>query len=116
MEIEFKDDDNKATDQILFLQLKSSDSSLSERKRDGAPIFRMPTARRATYRREQALPVLLVIRTPDGEVHRMEIRDDLKRASDNGKKVVRQIVFAGERFDVMCVQRWWDQALALNRP
>jgi hypothetical protein len=41
----------------------------------------------------------------------MEIRDWLKRASDEGKKPVRQIVFAGERFDVMSVRRWRDQAL-----
>jgi hypothetical protein len=30
--------------------------------------------------------------------------------------VVRQIVFAGERFDVMSVRRWRDQVLGLNRP
>jgi hypothetical protein len=116
MEIEFKDDNNKATGQILFLQWKSGDSYLSERKRDGALILRIPTARRATYRREQAFPVLLVIRTSDGEARWMQIRDYLKRISDNGKKVVRQIVFAGERFDVMSVRRWRDQALGLNRP
>jgi hypothetical protein len=46
----------------------------------------------------------------------MEIHDYLKRVSDNGKKVVRQIVFAGERFDVMSVRRWRDQAVGLNQP
>jgi len=35
----------------------------------------------------------------------------LKRASDNGKKPVKQIVFEGERFDVMGVRRWRDEAL-----
>ena len=115
MEIEFKDDNNKATSQILFLQLKSGDSYLSKRKRDGALIFRISTARRATYWREQAFPVLLVVRTSDGDVRWMEIRDYLKRVSDN-EKVVRQIVFAGERFDVISVRRWRDQALGLNRP
>jgi hypothetical protein len=49
MEIEFQDDNNKATGQILFLQLKSGDSYLSERKRDGALISRIPNARHATY-------------------------------------------------------------------
>ena len=33
----------------------------------------------------------------------MEVRDWLKRESDNGKKPV-QIVFEGERFDVMSVR------------
>jgi hypothetical protein len=40
----------------------------------------------------------------------------LKRASDNGKKPVKQIVFDGERFDVMSVRRWRDRVLgAVNR-
>ena len=42
-----------------------------------------------------------MIRNSKGEVRCMEVRDWLKRASDNGRKPVKQIVFAGERFDVM---------------
>ena len=56
-------------------------------------------------------PVLLVIRTSDCEVRWMEIRDYLKRESDNGKKAVKQIVFEGERLDVMSVRRWRERAL-----
>ncbi len=55
--------------------------------------------------------VLLVLRTSDGEVRWMEIREYLKRESDDGKKAVKQIVFEGERFDVMSVRRWRDRAL-----
>ena len=55
--------------------------------------------------------MLLVIRTSDGEVRWMEIRDYLIRESDDGKKAVKQIVFAGERFDVMSVRRWRESAL-----
>ena len=37
----------------------------------------------------------------------MDVRDWLKRATDNGKKRVRQIVFEGERLEVMsCVRVW----------
>ena len=57
----------------------------------------------------QAFPVLLVIRNSEGEVRWMEVRDWLKRASDNGKKGVKQIVFEGERFDVMSVRRWREK-------
>lgn len=46
------------------------------------------------------VPLLLAIRNAEGEVRWMEVRDWLKRASDNGRKPVKQIVFAGERFDV----------------
>jgi len=41
----------------------------------------------------------------------MEVRDWLKRASENGRKPVKQIVFEVERFDVMSVRRWRDRIL-----
>jgi hypothetical protein len=59
----------------------------------------------------RAFPVLLVIRNSDGETRWMEVRDWLKRASGEGKKPVTQIVFEGERFDVMSVRRWRDRVL-----
>jgi hypothetical protein len=55
--------------------------------------------------------VLLVIRSSDGEVRWMDVRDWLKRASDNAKKQLKQIVFTGERFDVMSVRRWRERVL-----
>ena len=60
---------------------------------------------------DSPFPVLLVIRNSEGEVRWMEVRDWLKRASDNGKKPVKQIVFEGERFDVMSVRRWRERVL-----
>ena len=59
----------------------------------------------------QAFPVLLVIRHSEGEVRWIEVHEWLKRARDNGKKPVKQIVFEGERFDVMSVRRWRDRVL-----
>jgi hypothetical protein len=41
----------------------------------------------------------------------MEVRDWLKRKSNNGEKTVKQILFEGERFDVMSVRRWRDRCL-----
>ena len=63
------------------------------------------------YWMAQVFLVLLVIRNSEGEVRWMEVRDWLKRASDNGKKPVKQIVFEGERFDVMSVRRWRERVL-----
>jgi hypothetical protein len=60
----------------------------------------------------QKFPVLLVIRNSENEIRWMEVRDWLKHASDHGKKPVRQIVFEGERLDVMSVRRWRDRALS----
>jgi Domain of unknown function (DUF4365) len=116
MEIEFKSDTGEATGRKVYLQLKSGDLHLSKLKRDGAEIFTIKDARHARYWMAQAFPVLLVIRNSEGEVRWMEVRDYLKRASDNGKKPVRQIVFAGERFDVMSVRGWRDRALRQGVP
>ncbi len=111
MEIEFKDDAGEATGRKVYLQLKSGDSHLHKRKRDGAEIFKIEKARHARYWMDQAFPVLLVIRASDGAVRWMDVRDGLKRVTDNGKKQVRQLVFEGARLDVMSVRRWRERAL-----
>ncbi|MBI5522402.1 MAG: TIR domain-containing protein [Desulfarculus sp.] len=111
MEIEFKTDAGQATGRKVYLQLKSGDSYVRARKSDGTEVFDIKDDRHATYWREQAFPVMLVIRNSKGEIRWMEVRDWLKAASDNGKKTVRQIVFEGKRFDVMAVRRWRDEAL-----
>lgn len=116
MEIEFKSDAGEATGRKLYLQLKSGDSCLKQRKRDGAEIFAIKDERHARYWMAQAFPVLLVVRNSEGEVRWMEVREYLKRESDGGKKAVKQIVFAGERFDVMSVRRWRDRALKQALP
>jgi len=111
MEIEFKDDEGKPTAKKLYLQLKSGDSHLRKRERDGAEIFQIHHEDHAKYWMEQAYPVFLVIGNSEGEVRWMEIRDYLKRESNNGQKPVRQIVFSGERFDVISVRRWREKVL-----
>ena len=112
MEIEFKSDAGQATGRKVYLQLKSGDSHLSKRKSDGAEIFRIDKARHANYWREQAFPVLLVIRTSDGKIRWMDIRHYLQRESNHGSKPVEQIVFAGQRFDVMSVRHWRETPVA----
>src|SRR5262249_1847299 len=49
MEIEFKSDAGEATGCKVYLQLKSGDSYLSTRKRDGAEIFKISEERHARY-------------------------------------------------------------------
>ena len=46
----------------------------------------------------------------------MEIRDFLKRETQEGMHVVNQIVFDGDRFDVMSVRDWRMKALSQNSP
>jgi len=111
MEIEFTDDAHEATGAKLYLQLKSGASYTRKRRSDGAEIFTLKKQRHAKYWMAQAFPVLLVIRNSEGEVRWMEVRDWLKRASENGTKPVKQIIFEGERFDVMSVRRWRETVL-----
>ncbi|HEY2169410.1 MAG TPA: TIR domain-containing protein [Candidatus Angelobacter sp.] len=111
MEIEFKSDVGEATGKKLYLQLKSGDSYLRERKKDGAEIFNIKDERHTRYWMDQAFPVMLVVRNSEGEVRWMEVRDWLKHASNKSSKPVKQIVFQGDRFDVMSVRRWREKLL-----
>jgi hypothetical protein len=109
-EIEFKDDRGRASGKRLYVQLKSGDSYLKKRRSDGAEMFQIKNPRWADYWQQQAYAVMLVIRTSDGVIRWMDVSAYLKRESAGGK-TVKQIVFEGERFDVMSVQRWRKQAL-----
>lgn len=111
MEIEFKNDDGKPSAKKLYLQLKSGDSHLKKRKGDGAEIFQIHHEDHAQYWMDHAYPVFLVIGNSMGEVRWMRIDDYLKRESGNSKKPVKQIVFEGERFDVMSVRRLREKVL-----
>ena len=107
MEIEFRSDEGEPTGRKLYLQVKSDDSR--QWTHDGKLIIRDESQTR--YWMAQEFPVLLVVRDFDDEVRWMEVRDWLKRESDNGKKPVGRIIFEGERFDVMSVRRWRDRLL-----
>jgi hypothetical protein len=108
-EIEFKDDEGRATGKRLCLQLKSGDSYLSTRQRDDAEIFEIRKARWAEYWQGQAYPVMLVIRNSQGEIRWMEVSSYLKSAGSR----VKQVVFEGERFDVLSVRRWREKLLEM---
>ena len=113
-EVEFKSDEGQATAKKAYLQLKSGDSFLHTRKRDKAQIFKSFNKRQAEYWMAHEFPVMLVIRNSKGEIQWMDIRDELRRVTNNGKKQVRQIEFDGQRFDVMSVRRWRANALGLK--
>ncbi len=111
-EIEFKDDLGRASGKRLYVQLKSGDSYLKKRRRDGAEVFQIKNSRWADYWQQQAYAVMLVIRTSDGEIRWMDVSAYLKRESAGGR-TGRQIVFAGERFDAVSVQNWRKKVLGL---
>jgi hypothetical protein len=110
-EIEFKDDQGRASGKRLYMQLKSGDSYLKKRQRDDVEVFEIKNLSWAAYWQQQAYAVMLVIRTSDGKIRWMDVSTYLKRESIGGEKV-KQIIFDGELFDVMSVRRWRDKALS----
>lgn len=111
-EIEFKDDDGKASGKRLYLQLKSGDSYLYERKSDGAQVFRIKKPRWETYWRSQAYPVMLVIRTSNGDIRWMNVSKYLEDHSRGIRTQIKEIKFEGEPFTALNVQRLRDQVFS----
>jgi hypothetical protein len=112
MEIEFKNDADQATGRKLYLQMKSGDHHLRECETAGTEVFPIKDERHLHYWMNQAFPVLLVVADSSGCIRWMEIRDWLRKATNNGQKPVTQIEFTGTRFDVLCVRRWRERMLA----
>lgn len=97
-EIEFKNHKGEASGKKVYLQLKSGDSYLYKRKRDGKEIFTIKNQRQAEYWVSQAAeyPVMLVIRNSEGKIRWMNVTDYLKRKGLGTK----QVEFYGEPFTV----------------
>lgn len=110
-EIEFKDDEGKASGKRLYVQLKSGDSYLSKRKRDAAEVFHIKNERWAKYWQQQAYPVMLVVRNSKGEIRWMNVSDYLKKESDRDDKPLTQIIFKGEPFNAAGIHRWRNKML-----
>lgn len=109
MEIEFKNDSGEASGQMLFLQLKSGDSYLRTNA-DGKEIFVVKNERHVEYWKAQLAPVMLVVRTSNGEIRWMEIREHLRKKARDGETVTR-IEFQGEPFDTVSIMKWRQHML-----
>jgi WD40 repeat protein/GTPase SAR1 family protein len=110
-EVEFKDNDGGASGRKIYVQLKSGNSYLRTRKRDGSEIFDVKDDRHLNYWINQPVDVYLVIRQKDewsGEetIRWMNVTRYLKERKD---KTSRQIVFEGERLDMQAVWRLRDR-------
>ncbi|MDX6696028.1 MAG: hypothetical protein QOF02_3631 [Blastocatellia bacterium] len=108
-EIEFKNYEGEASGKRVYLQLKSGDSYLYKRKGDGQEVFTIKKARQAAYWQSQAYPVMLVIRTSDGQIRWMNVTDYLQRQK---AKSAKQVIFDGEPFTALSVTRLRDKLLA----
>ncbi|KCZ70864.1 WD40 repeat-containing protein [Candidatus Methanoperedens nitroreducens] len=110
-EIEFKDYAGNASGKRVYLQLKSGDSYLYKRKKDGVEVFAIKNLRHAEYWQQQAYPVMLVVRTSDGSIRWMDISAYLKEQSKGRTTPVKQIIFKGELFTALNLQRLRDKLI-----
>ena len=98
-EVEFKDNDGKASGKRIYIQLKSGNSYLRTRKSDGSEVFDVKDDRHLECWVSQPVDVYVVIRQTDelsGQqvIRWMNVTRYLKSRKD---KKSRQIIFDGEK-------------------
>lgn len=116
-EVEFKNNNGQASGKKIYVQLKSGNSYLRTRIRDGREVFDVKDPRHLDYWRSQPVDVYLVIRQTD------ELRGDatirwmnLTRYLQQRKnKTSRQIVFTGEALDAPAIWRARDAFFGATR-
>ncbi|MBV9659250.1 MAG: DUF4365 domain-containing protein [Verrucomicrobia bacterium] len=110
-EVEFKDNDGKASGKRIYIQLKSGNSYLRTRKGDGSEVFDVSNERHLEYWINQPVDVYLVIRQTDelsgGQTIRwMNVTRCLKTRKDRKS---RQIIFSGEKLDMEALWKVRDE-------
>jgi small GTP-binding protein len=110
MEIEFTDDAGEPTGRKLYLQLKWRTSYVRLRRQNNLEVFEIKEKTDAYYWMRQAFPVLFVHRGLDGVVRWMDVRELLRGEQLNNESSA-EVIFDGERFDVMSIRRWRDKVL-----
>jgi hypothetical protein len=98
-EVEFKDNDGKASGKRIYIQLKSGNSYLRTRKGDGSEVFDLTNDRHLEYWINQPVDVYLVIRQTENVTRYLKARKDKKS---------RQIIFDGEKLDMEAVWKVRD--------
>lgn len=107
-EVEFKNHGGEATGKRIYVQLKSGDSYLRHRQRDGHEVFDVKKPRHLEYWVSQPVDVYLVIRDSEGTIRWMNVTRYLKERQD---KKSLQIIFTGEKLDADAVRRLRDQVM-----
>jgi hypothetical protein len=78
-------------------------------------MFQIKDTRWADYWLQLASPVMLVVRGADGEFRWMNVTDHLRCVGTRGTSTT-EILFTGDRLDVMSVRAWRDRLMARSRP
>lgn len=110
-EVEFKDNDGRASGKKIYIQLKSGNSYLRTRKSDRREVFDVKNERHLEYWISQPVDVYLVIRqqdemSGDETIRWMNVTRYLKKRKD---KQSGQIIFDGHKLDMNEVWKVRDE-------
>jgi small GTP-binding protein len=109
MEVEFKSDNGDLTGKKVFLQLKSGDSYLGILDNGGLG-FKIDEGEADYWRKQEAL-VILLTRNSFGQITWTDLHEQLNEFDKSSTMLSRGFPFRSERFDVMSVRHWREQAL-----
>jgi hypothetical protein len=110
-ELEFRKEDGTPSGRMIFLQLKSGDSYRRESKRTGEQVFYVKNPNHLEYWRDPQADVHLVIGDSNWRVRWMNITQYLNDPTNQDN---RSIVFAGEKFDALSIERVRQESLKRN--
>lgn len=119
-EVEFKDDQGKATGKRVYVQLKSGHSHL-RLKKNGEWIFDFKEERWIDLWRKHPAPVMLIIkreswesdhepdrfeRQRDPEIRWVDVQEAIREQIDGENPDAKSVRFDGKRFDAQSVLAW----------
>jgi len=110
-EIEFKGSSGHPSGHRIYLQLRSTDYYLSTRNPDGTELFHIKAFRNAELWSRSGHPVMLVTKTPDGLILWMDTSEYLREQRKRTRRPIRDMIFDGEPFTALNLQRLRDKAL-----
>jgi WD40 repeat protein len=110
-EVEFKDNAGQPSGSKIYVQLKSGNSYLRTRRKDGREVFDVKNDRHLEYWISQPVDVYLVIRQTDERTGKETIRwmNVTRYLKDRKDEKSRQIVFDGEDLTMKAVWRLRDE-------
>lgn len=109
-EIEFKDNDGRASGKKIYVQLKSGNSYLRRRKHGSREVFDVKDERHLDYWVNQPVDVYLVIRQTHEESGEETIRwmNVTRYLKDRKDRTSRQIIFDGALLDTQSIWKLRD--------
>jgi len=109
-EVEFRDNNGQPSGKKIYVQLKSGNSYLRTRRKDGQEVFDVNNDRHLDYWMSQPVDVYLVIRQTEERTGEEAIRwmNVTRYLRDRKDKKSRQIIFDGEDLNMHAVWKLRD--------